>query len=519
MPYTINRTNGLKVTVVQDGTIDTTSLDIILVGKNYSGYGESFNENFVKLLENFSNTTEPKKPLSGQLWFDAKNKKIKVYDGTKFKSLGVVDTSVVRPTSMNQGDLWYNPTDLKLYAYNGNSWILIGPSAASGSNGVSTTSVIDNNGNSHPISQTVLGNSSPSVVAPPGPDWRISVTPTDGLYNTYPTLVPGINLPGTLGNGVSAYNTSTGYMFWGTAATALGLVEGTTGMVPVSELLKRSELTTGADFPIVTNYDVTVGLARVVRIHVTDSTVGNISNIRDTRLQFNVSTPYSGTYTNILNLDGAGSRQVLPTADGPVNLGATNNQFSNLYVNNINPGASTVGAITGSWTADTLAATNFSASTATISTLSAAVGGGVVTGIWTLADGAMFESTYADLAERYAADAEYAPGTVLVIGGDAEVTTTDRRGNTAVAGIVSTDPAYTLNADAGNDSTHPYIALKGRVPCKVVGPISKGDLLVTSSTAGHAERAHANDNPNAVLGRALQDFEDSTAGLIEVMVA
>lgn len=519
MPYTINRTNGLKITVVQDGTIDTSSLDITLVGKNYSGYGESFNENFVKLLENFSNTTEPKKPLSGQLWFDSKNKKIKLYDGTKFKSIGVVDTSVVRPTNMNQGDLWYNPTDLKLYAYTGNSWTLIGPSAASGSNGVTTTSVIDKDGNSHPVSQTVLGSSSPSVVAPPGNDWRIDVSPTDALYNTYPTLVPGINLPGTIGNGVSTYNTSSGYLFWGTAATALGLVEGTNGMVPVSELVKKRDITDGADFPIVTNFDVTVGYPRTVRIHVTDSTVGNISNIRDTRLQFNVNTPYGGTYTNILNLDGSGVRQVLPSTAGPVNLGAASNQFNNLYVNNIQPGASTVGSISGSWTAESIAVTNLSATTATIGTLAANVGGSIVTGIWTLADGAMFESTYADLAERYAADAEYEPGTVLIIGGTAEVTTTDRRGNTAVAGIVSTDPAYTLNAEAGSNDTHPYIALKGRVPCKVVGPISKGDLLVTSSTLGHAERAHANDNPNAVLGRALQDFEDSSSGLIEVMVA
>ena len=75
MPYTINKTNGVLITVVQDGTINNSSLDITLVGKNYSGYGEAFNENFVKLLENFSNATKPKKPLGGQLWFDSANKK------------------------------------------------------------------------------------------------------------------------------------------------------------------------------------------------------------------------------------------------------------------------------------------------------------------------------------------------------------------------------------------------------------------------------------------------------------
>lgn len=521
MPYTINRTNGIKITVVQDGTIDTASLDLTLVGKNYSGYGESFNENFVKLLENFSNTTQPKKPLSGQLWFDSKNKKIKIYDGAKFKAIGVIDNSVVRPTNMNQGDLWYNPTDLKLYAYTGNDWALIGPAASSGSNGVSTTSIIDEaNNNSHVVSQTVIGNITPSIVAAP-PDGKFEVQHTNGLFNSFPNILPGINLPGTTGQGISTVNTSTGYLLWGTAASALGLVEGdtieTSNLIPVSQLVKKTDLTSGQGAFQIVEDGIIVGLQKVVKIHAFN-TIGQISNIRDSRLEFNVTL--NNTLTNVVNIEGYNGRQLLPSAEGPVNLGATSQPFNALYVSEIyNNG--TAGAIYGNWGIDSLTATSISAVTATASALFAGGDGstGTVHGTWMLDDTATFESTYADIAERYAADAEYEPGTVLVIGGEAEVTTTDRRGNTAVAGIVSTNPSYKLNNDAGDNSTHPYIALKGRVPCKVVGPISKGDLLVTSSTQGHAERAHANDNPNAVLGRALQDFEDSTAGLIEVMVA
>jgi hypothetical protein len=144
-------------------------------------------------------------------------------------------------------------------------------------------------------------------------------------------------------------------------------------------------------------------------------------------------------------------------------------------------------------------------------------GSSQIFGAWTLASGATFQATYADLAERYHADQSYNPGTVLVIGGHNEVTTTIDRANTAVAGIVSTNPAYTLNAQAGDDITHPYIALKGRVPCNVVGPVTKGALLVTSSQPGYAEQIQENDNPNAVLGRALEDF-DGDRGVIEVMV-
>ena len=143
--------------------------------------------------------------------------------------------------------------------------------------------------------------------------------------------------------------------------------------------------------------------------------------------------------------------------------------------------------------------------------------GGSVTGNYTLDSGARFEATYADLAERYAADAIYEPGTVLVIGGSAEVTTTTRRGDTSIAGIVSTNPAYTLNATAGGNDTHPYIALKGRVPCKVIGPIKKGDLLITSNQAGYAQASTMFSSANAMLGRALQDFNGIT-GVIEVMV-
>lgn len=123
---------------------------------------------------------------------------------------------------------------------------------------------------------------------------------------------------------------------------------------------------------------------------------------------------------------------------------------------------------------------------------------------------------YADLAERYEADAVYEVGTVLVIGGEKEVTITSKYADTRVAGIVSTNPAYMMNSEAGNDETHPYIALKGRVPCKVVGTISRGDLLVTSAYAGYAAASH-NPEVGAVIGKALGSQSEGY-GVIEVLV-
>ena len=81
MAYTINRYNGAQITVVADGTIDTT-LDVKLIGKNYAGYGEIQNENLVFLLENFSSPSQQLRPISGQVWFDSSNNKLKFYDGT-----------------------------------------------------------------------------------------------------------------------------------------------------------------------------------------------------------------------------------------------------------------------------------------------------------------------------------------------------------------------------------------------------------------------------------------------------
>ena len=123
---------------------------------------------------------------------------------------------------------------------------------------------------------------------------------------------------------------------------------------------------------------------------------------------------------------------------------------------------------------------------------------------------------YADLAERYAADAVYDEGTVLIIGGEKEVTVTSTFADTRVAGIVSKNPAYMMNSEAGTDETHPFIALKGRVPCKVQGYIKRGDLIVTSSTPGYGIAA-SNVFGGAIIGKALESQSEGF-GVIEVLV-
>jgi hypothetical protein len=125
---------------------------------------------------------------------------------------------------------------------------------------------------------------------------------------------------------------------------------------------------------------------------------------------------------------------------------------------------------------------------------------------------------YADLAERYAADAEYAEGTVMAFGGDAEVTAAAGYGSGKLAGVVSHKPAVAMNAEAGNDQTHPYIALQGRVPVRVEGDVKKGDILVASDIAGLAAvwmNADADPRMTAYVGIAISDSAD---GMVEVKV-
>jgi len=128
---------------------------------------------------------------------------------------------------------------------------------------------------------------------------------------------------------------------------------------------------------------------------------------------------------------------------------------------------------------------------------------------------------YADLAERYAADAPYEEGTLVMFGGEAEVTSAQGYGSTKIAGVVSTKPAFAMNDAAGNSETHPFIALQGRVPCKVVGTVSKGDILVASDISGVATvwtETTVDPRMTAYVGIAIEDKTTGGEGYVEVKV-
>ena len=154
-----------------------------------------------------------------------------------------------------------------------------------------------------------------------------------------------------------------------------------------------------------------------------------------------------------------------------------------------------------------------------------AMGGNDITGggdaTFTNFNGTATYAKYADLAERYAADATYEEGTVVMFGGEAEVTSAQGYGSTKIAGVVSTKPAFAMNSEAGNSETHPFIALQGRVPCKVIGTVSKGDILVASETSGVATvwlESSVDPRMTAYVGIAIEDKNTDGAGYVEVKV-
>jgi hypothetical protein len=154
MSYIIHKSdNKTKIAEVPDGSIDQYSTDITLIGKNYSGFGQVLNENFVKLLENFASTDYPAHPIKGQLWYDSTAKALKVYSGTSFVPVSSATVSSTGPVSPGIGDLWYNDSNKQLFYWNGTEQVLLGPTYTDSQllSGLKTLSVLDSVGNTRVV--------------------------------------------------------------------------------------------------------------------------------------------------------------------------------------------------------------------------------------------------------------------------------------------------------------------------------------------------------------------------------
>jgi hypothetical protein len=200
MAYTINLTDGTIFAVVADGTINTAS-SVSLPGKNYAGYGEYLDENFIQMLENFASPatggglpTNSKlgAPLEGQLWWDSTNLTLKVYNGSIWKTAGSTTTSATAPSGPQTGDLWYDTANNQLKAYNGTTWIVIGPSTVGGT-GVQATTIVDSLSVSHNVITFTISNDVIAILSQDAaftPGTPITGWGSSGLQQ----VKPGLNL-------------------------------------------------------------------------------------------------------------------------------------------------------------------------------------------------------------------------------------------------------------------------------------------------------------------------------------
>jgi hypothetical protein len=501
MSYSINRYNGTTLTVVEDGTIDNT-LDIKLIGKNYAGYGEVQNENFVHLLEHFSSAGPdgPPRPLSGQIWYDNSAKKLKFYDNNKWRTTGGAEVApyAQAPTGLTEGDFWWDTTNEQLSAWNGSSFVLVGPQGVvgSGTTQMKSRSVKATSGTGGalmPIIQAIVDDVTIYIISKES--FVIDDTVPGNSITGFGIIKAGITLADT--NNADGITTTSTEIFHGTVTNALRL---------------GGRLAT--DFINLLNFDFSNSTG-AVGFNNYGFTVGGISGALTDTLTVNItsanpviksSTPLmsfqttSGTVKTPLTLS---ANNILPGADSVSNIGSASFKYATIYATSFNGPATqadslNVGGIYRS--ASITSGNNTIAARDTAGDLTANVFHGVAT-----------TARYADLAEKYLADAEYETGTVMCVGGEKEVTAS-LWGKRAI-GVVSANPAYMMNSELEGGT---YIALKGRVPVKIIGGCIKGDGLIAVNNGCARAAIENSDNVFAIALETVSN--DETIKLVEAVI-
>ncbi len=402
MAYTIVKSDGTVLTTIADGTINTSSTSLGLPGRNYAGYGQSLDTNFVHVTENFADSTPPANPLRGQIWYDTSDTTLKVC-----------------PTDGESNSL---------------AWLSLTSTASGGNTTFGSVNITGNaTANNFTATNEVTANALTAGYLTISANATIAdaniTTANIGTLTTTAITTGSATTPGTL--------------------TGIWTVTGNTGANASAILLD-----TGGIF-------------------INNS--GNLYGIRTDKYMYANGDPisFAGTYSN------SNVASYLPTYNG--NILTVQTQATTL----------TTGANTTA---------------------------GTITGNWTLSTGSRLTATYADLAERFSADDVYEPGTVVELGGEAEITAVKYELSEDVFGVISDNMAFLMNNGAGDNDTHPAVAMTGRVRVKTLGTVRKGQRLV-SAGEGYA-RAADNGESTAfnVIGRALEDKTTLDLGTVEAIV-
>jgi hypothetical protein len=574
MTYSIQNYSGSRTYTVTDGFVDRADLDIDLVGKGTLGYGQSLNTNFLKILENFNGDVPPPKAVEGQLWWRHSQQQLYVYNAAgAFVSLN--PTSV---TAFDMGNIHIQDSSITNTFTNANVNILANGTGFVTTNklgitGTTTTKVlyVAANGSVQSSGMTYNPTSDTLTVT------SLNATNIAGTLTT--AAQTAITSVGTLNNlAVTGTISATAGVLLATSSGNVGIntptptvklqvttaAQGIDGIVVqngTQSLTLRPNSSSGASNPIVQTGDTAL-------IYTTGIGTGNFviapwnNNLSGIRLDssgnvgIGVSSPGnkldiatgSGQYATAINIqpsthatsrraainvgswllhqdtNGNGTkdfaiydanvpaqRLLIDTTGGIIlNGGAGGAQLTmrnggDLVIYN----ATNTGAATLYCDTNLILSTNSSIVPGTNGTLDL----GTTALRWNTIWGKASSAVYADLAENYESDQNYEPGTVVEFGGEFEITEA-KANSTRVAGIVSTNPGYLMNAEAKGNFIIP-IGLVGRVPCKVVGPVFKGDMMVSAGD-GYAIASSA-PNIGTVIGKALENLAGGI-GVIEVVV-
>ena len=473
MAYTVTTTAGSAVATIADGTVNTTATSIALIGKNYAGYGIFLNENYVKMLENFSNSVPPTAPLTGQLWYDNVNDILKVFN---------VDTNVWKPISSSisqstapaaaisvTGDIWWDTTNAQLKVWSGSAWITIGPSytSTSGTSGPVTESILDTLSAPHVVVKFYISS---AVIAILSKD--ATFTPQVALPG-FSVIIPGLNL-------ISA-STLTGAQFTGVTTNATTLNSLSSSQFLRSDIAQSTSFAFGAGGGLTVGSDLTFNASSPTVAVVAETTLN-----KDVRIDVNKGgvTTAALTVTALTNTTTFGNAV---SVTGPTTIGGV------LTTNKIEP--------SGNLTVD-IGSTGLRYSN-------------VYARYFV---GQAITSQYADLAERFEADTVYEPGTVVQLGGAKEITAVQDALTEDVFGVISTRAGFLMNGEAGDNFTHPPIAMSGRVPVRVTGKIAKGARLVSAGNGIARAATRSEMTAFNVIGRALEAKTTDGIGTIEAIV-
>ena len=495
MAYTINLTDGTIFATIADGTINTSS-SMTLVGKNYAGYGEFLDENFIRLLENNANSTAPGAPLTGQLWWDETNALLKVYNGSLFKVISSTTSSASAPSNPITGDLWYDSTNAQLKIYTGSAFLLVGPAftAGQGTSGAVVETVTDNASISHVVIKLYVNDSIVGIVSKDA-----SFTPQAALTG-FTTVRPGITLSTLVGAQVP--------LFQGTSTDSQLL-----DSLDSTAFLRSDENdTTTGTLGVLNDTGLVVGVDSDFKASVSGTVVTLQNQTQDGNILIRVND--GGSVTTAILVDGSTAGVTMP-----LTLTVTGNATGgNLITAGL---ASVTGNITGG-NVTTAGKVTVNSGDAAI-----AIANGGTSGTGNIgATGATFNTIfakattaqYADVAERFAADEVYLPGTVVELGGSAEITSAQHPLSESVFGVISTRAAYLMNSGAGSDQTHPPVAITGRVPVFVLGVINKGDRLVAAGNGMARAALPGEATAFNTIGRALTAKTNLDQGVIEAIV-